>query len=124
MTSTTHHDTDKKKDAEGLQLSEDLLAALAKFKTIELEDFQLDVKELEILFEPGMAATVLPKLKLPAGVAGGKPTSMLQASFLPPIEKYPNKIATVKLGATKSEGGTRGKSLTSRRRSFSCLLHF
>ena len=113
MTSTTHHDTDKKKDAEGLQLSEDLLAALAKFKTIELEDFQLDAKELEILFEPGMAATVLPKLKLPAGVvAGGKPTSMLQSSFLPPIEKYPNKIATVKLGATKSEGGTRGKSLT------------
>ena len=112
MTSTTHHDTDKKKDAEGLQLSEDLLAALAKFKKIELEDFQLDAKELEILFEPGMAATVLPKLKLPAGVAGGKPTSILQSSFLPPIEKYPNKIATVKLGATKSEGGTRGKSLT------------
>ena len=112
MTSTTHHDTDKKKDAEGLQLSEDLLAALAKFKTIELEDFQLDAKELEILFEPGMAATVLPKLKLPAGITGGKPTSLLQSSFLPPIEKYPNSIATVKLGATKSEGGTRGKTLT------------
>jgi acetyl-CoA decarbonylase/synthase complex subunit delta len=105
----------KKKDNEGLQLSDDLLAALAQFKQIELEDFQMDVKDLEIIFEPGMAGQIMPKLKLPTGipgVSGGKPLSMLQASFLPPIEKYPNKISTVKLGATKSEGGTRGKSLT------------
>jgi len=112
VTSTTHPENDKKKEAEGLQLSEDLLAALARFKQIELEDFQLEVKELEILFEPGMAATVLPKLKLPAAVAGRKPASMMQATFLPPIEKYQNQIAKVKLGATKSEGGTRGRSLT------------
>jgi acetyl-CoA decarbonylase/synthase, CODH/ACS complex subunit delta len=109
---TTHHDKDKKKDDEGLLFSEELLAALAKFKQIELEDFQLDAKELEILFEPGMAATVLPKLRLPTGVAGGKPSNMMQASFLQPIEKYQNSIAKVKLGATKSEGGTRGRSLT------------
>jgi len=92
-----------------------LLAALAKFKTIELEDFQLDAKELEILFEPGMAPAILPKLKLPAGVsavAGVKPTILLPSSFVSPIEKYPNQIATVKLGATRSEGGTRGKTIT------------
>ena len=111
MISTPHHDTDKKKDNEGLQLSEDILEALAKFQQIELEDFQMDVKDLEIIFEPGMAGQIMPKLKLP-GIAGGKPTSMLQAAFLPPIETYPNKISEVKLGATRSEGGTRGKSLT------------
>jgi acetyl-CoA decarbonylase/synthase complex subunit delta len=77
-----------------------------------LEDFQLDVKELEILFEPGMMANVMPRLKLPAGVSTGKPTSILSQTFLPPIEKYQNKIATVKLGATKSEGGTRGRTVT------------
>lgn len=77
-----------------------------------MEDFQLDAKELEILFEPGMAATVLPKLKLPGAALGGKPTSILSSSFISPIEKYPNSIATVKLGATKSEGGTRGKTVT------------
>lgn len=59
-----------------------------------------------------MAANILPKLKLPAGaIPGGKPTSLFPISFSPPIEKYPNQISTVKLGATKSEGGTRGKSL-------------
>ena len=104
-------ETDKKKDAEGLTLSDELLEALAKFQQIELEDFQMDVKELEIIFEPGMAGQIMPKLKLP-GITGGKPTSMLQTAFIPPIETYPNKIAEVKLGATRSEGGTRGKSLT------------
>ena len=37
---------------------------------------------------------------------------MLQVPFLPPIETYPNKITEVKLGGTRSEGGTRGRSLT------------
>ena len=111
MISTTHHDTDKKKDNDGLQLSDDILAALAKFQQIELEDFEIDAKELEILFERGMAAQVLSGLKLP-GTAASKPASLLSTPFLPPIEKYPNKISTVKLGATKSEGGTRGRSIT------------
>lgn len=79
-----------------------------------MEDFQLDAKELEIIFEAGAAGQIMPKLKLPGAVpaVGGKPMNMLSTSFLPPIEKYPNTITTVKLGATKSEGGTRGRSLT------------
>jgi acetyl-CoA decarbonylase/synthase, CODH/ACS complex subunit delta len=104
----THHD--KKDDDSGLKLSKDLLEALAKFQTIELEDFQLDVKELELVFEPGMAGQIMPKLKLP-GLKAGKPTAMLQQAFARPIETYPGKIAEVKLGATRGEGGTRGKSL-------------
>ena len=62
-------DGDKKKEDEGLKLSNELLEALAKFKQIELEDFQMDVKELELIFEPGMAGQIMPKLKLPAALA-------------------------------------------------------
>jgi acetyl-CoA decarbonylase/synthase complex subunit delta len=40
-----------------------------------------------------------------------KPTRIVKASFVPPIETYSNKIVNVRLGATKSEGGTRGKSV-------------
>ena len=65
MIQTPQNDNDKKKDAEGLQLSDDLLEALAKFQTIELEDFQMDVKDLEIIFEAGAAGQIMPKLKLP-----------------------------------------------------------
>jgi acetyl-CoA decarbonylase/synthase complex subunit delta len=105
-------DGDKKKDDEELKLSKELLDALSKFKQIEIEDFQIDVKELELIFEPGMAGQIMPKLKLPAAVTGGKPTAILQTAFIPPVETYPNKIAEVKLGATRKEGGTRGTSFT------------
>ena len=65
MISTPQNDKDKKNEIEGLKLSDDLLEALAKFQQIELEDFQMDVKDLEIIFEPGMAGQIMPKLKLP-----------------------------------------------------------
>ncbi len=41
---------------------------------MELEDFQMDVKDLEMIFEAGAAGQIMPKLKLPpAAIAGGKP---------------------------------------------------
>jgi acetyl-CoA decarbonylase/synthase complex subunit delta len=110
-----HHDK-KKEDNLGLNLSQDLLEALAKFQEIELENFELEAKELELWFEPGIAARIFPQLaKTPAVAAAlgkGKPAQLLQAQFAPPIETYPGKIAEVKLGATKAEGGTRGRSIT------------
>jgi acetyl-CoA decarbonylase/synthase complex subunit delta len=102
-----HHN--KKEEASEVSLSSDILELLAKFQEIEIEDFELEVGELELRFEPGMARQILPKiLKKPSIV---KPTSILRTEFLPPIESYSGKIVEVKLGATKSEGGSRGKSL-------------
>ena len=37
---------------------------------------------------------------------------MLQVPFVPPVQTYPSKITEVKLGATRSEGGTRSRSFT------------
>ena len=102
---------DKKGVADGLGLSPEILELLAKFQEIEIEDFQMDVSEMELSFEPGMAGQMMPKLRLPPALKA-KPVSMLQASFMPPIESYPSRIAEVKLGGTRSEGGTRGKSIT------------
>jgi acetyl-CoA decarbonylase/synthase, CODH/ACS complex subunit delta len=101
---------DKKSVADGLGLSPEILELLAKFQEIELEDFQMDVSEMELSFEPGMAGQMMPKLRLPPALKA-KPVSMLQASFMPPIESYPSRISEVKLGGTRSEGGTRGKSI-------------
>jgi acetyl-CoA decarbonylase/synthase, CODH/ACS complex subunit delta len=101
---------DKKSIADGLGLSPEILELLAKFQEIEIEDFQMDVSEMELSFEPGMAGQLMPKLRLPPALKA-KPVSMLQAAFMHPIESYPSRIAEVKLGGTKGEGGTRGKSL-------------
>jgi acetyl-CoA decarbonylase/synthase complex subunit delta len=42
--------------------------------------------------------------------AKAKPAAIIGAKFMSPIETYPGKVVEVKLGATKGEGGTRGKS--------------
>jgi acetyl-CoA decarbonylase/synthase complex subunit delta len=104
---------DKKKKDEnlGLNFSPDLLELLAKFQEIELEDFALEAGDLELWLESGaLPAQLMPKPKL-APALKAKPMELMAAKFMPPIETYSGKIAEVKLGGTKSEGGTRGKSI-------------
>jgi len=104
-----HHEN---KDENPLKLNSELLELLAKFQEIELEDFEMEVGDMELSFEPGVGGQFMPKLKLPQAIKAGKPTSLLQTPFLPPVETYPGKIAQVKLGATRAEGGTRGRVIT------------
>ena len=102
----------EKKEVSGLRLSARLLELLAKLHEIELEDFEMEVGDLEIWLSPG---TVTSPMMAPARMAPQlkvKPIEIIEAEFVPPVETYPGKVVEVKLGATKSEGGTRGKSLT------------
>ena len=97
----------------GLRISPRLLELLAKIQEIEIEDFKMDAGDLEIWLQPGAVAApsfVIPtKAEVPSGKA--KPTQIIETEFIPPIETYPGKVLEVKLGATKSEGGTRGKTV-------------
>ena len=105
---------DKKKDenAVGLSLGSDLLDLLAKFKEIELEDFELTAGDLELWLESGgVLPRLIPQVKFGPQPKAGKPTSLLPAQFAPPIDTYPGKITEVKLGGTRGEGGTRGRSV-------------
>jgi acetyl-CoA decarbonylase/synthase complex subunit delta len=104
---------DKKTKAEdsGINFNPDLLDLLAKFQEIELEDFELEVKDLELWLESGaLPKQFIPQLKAVSALKG-KPVELLKTQFLPPIESYPGKIVEVKLGSTKTEGGSRGKSI-------------
>jgi acetyl-CoA decarbonylase/synthase complex subunit delta len=102
----------KKKDENlGINLSPDLLERLAKFQEIELEDFELEVADLELWLQSGaLPRQIMPPLKSPPALKA-KPTELMTAQFVPPVETYPGKIVEVKLGATKGEGGTRGRSM-------------
>jgi acetyl-CoA decarbonylase/synthase complex subunit delta len=105
----------KKKDegAGGLALSPDLLELLSKFREVELEDFELEVKDLEIWLESGaLPRQLMPQVKAAAPGLKGKPQELMMTQFARPVETYPGKIVEVKLGATKAEGGTRGRSIT------------
>jgi len=91
-----------------LKLPPELLDLLAGNEEVELEDVEMIIDELQFLFQPGVMPAVqrmVPSLK-------GKPKSLLDAPFTLPVQKYPAQIVEVTLGATKSEGGSRGRSIT------------
>ena len=57
-------------------------------------------------------SAVIPRTQKIAPPVAAKPSTLLQADFISPVEEYSGQIVEVTLGATKSEGGTRGKTIT------------
>lgn len=103
---------EKKEDVLGLKLNSRLLELLAKLQEVELEDLEMEVGDLEIWLQPGaIAAPVMAPPKAVAPPVKAKPTQIIETEFVPPIETYPGKVVEVKLGATKSEGGSRGRTV-------------
>lgn len=90
-----------------IRLVPDLLEMLSRFQEVELEDVLIEAEELELQIQPG-AVVVPPILAPPEKV---KPTELIRVKFTPPVMEYPSKVLEVKLGATKGEGGTRGKTV-------------
>lgn len=94
-----------------VKFSPRLIELLSKFQEMELEDVDIEVGDLEIWLQPGAVAAA-PRTAVPTVVpAKAKPTAIIEMDFIPPVEAYAGQILEVKLGATKSEGGTRGKSI-------------
>ena len=102
---------EKKNETAGLKLNPRLIELLAQLQEVELEDFEMSVGDLEIWLQPGAFSASVPSMKA-ARPLKVKPTELVEAKFVPPIETYPSKVTEVKLGATKTEGGSRGKTLT------------
>jgi acetyl-CoA decarbonylase/synthase complex subunit delta len=95
----------------GLKLGPRLLELLAKLHEIELEDFEMEVGDLEITLRPGTVSP--PVISRPVAVPSKKikPTSIIETEFKPPVKMYPGQVVEVRLGATRKEGGTRAKSV-------------
>jgi len=96
-----------------LKFSPELFEILSKLQEVELEDVDLDVGDLEIWLQPSAVAAP-PKVVAPPTLPAAKkvkPSTIMEVDFVPPVETYPGRIVKVQLGATKSEGGTRGKSV-------------
>lgn len=102
---------EREETALGLKLSPRLMEILAKLQEIELEDFEMNVGDLEIWLQPGMVTSPVVAPAKVAPSAKAKPSAIIEMEFIPPVESYPGKVVEVKLGATRAAGGTRGKSL-------------
>jgi len=88
----------------------ELLDLLAGNNELELQDVDILLDELQVLFQPGMMMAAPPAVA--SLKAAAKPTSLLDAPFTLPVQKYPGQVAEVTLGATKKDGGSRGKTVT------------
>jgi len=99
-----------KKENAVIRLGPKILELLSKLGEIELEDVEIEAEELEIWI-PTIAPQVVsaPPTVAPPKVLPEKPTEILRAEFKPLTQKYPGRIVEVKLGATRAEGGSRGK---------------
>lgn len=82
-----------------------LIDLLTRYGEVELEDVVIEADELELMVRP-LARAVKKAVEAKAI------TQLLEAEFTPPKMTYPGKILEVKLGATKSEGGSRSKVIT------------
>jgi len=101
---------EKEENSSTLKLNPRLLELLAKLQEIELEDFEMEVGDLEISLQPGAIATGISRPKI-IPTTKIKPSAIIQTEFNLPVKSYSGKVVEVRLGATKSEGGTRGKSV-------------
>jgi len=100
------------KEKEGLakvRFSRDLIELLSKFTEIELEDVELNVGDLEISLQPSISIPVTAPPPRPPIQERIRPTKLLEAEFKVPVMEYLGQIVEVKIGATKGEGGTRGR---------------
>jgi len=99
-----------------IRFGPELFKFLSKFQEIELEDVAIEAESLEFWIQPTAVISSIPTLApTPTPTAPkvtpikAKPTSLLEVEYTLPVMEYPGKIMEVKLGATRSEGGTRGK---------------
>lgn len=100
----------KKEKERPIRISYKILELLAKLGEVEFEDVEIDIGELEIHLPSIIEAKdVSPKTVMPQKPS--KPLTIIDAPFIPIVEKYPGKIRQVKIGATRSEGGSRGKTV-------------
>jgi len=102
----------RKKNKESAERFQDLLNLLSKFQEIELEDVEIEARDLELWFQPNIGLPRILTRPLGAPQLKAKPTSILETDFTPPLEEYSSKIVEVTIGATKGNGGTRGKTIT------------
>lgn len=90
-----------------------LLSLLSSVEKLELEHFAMEIGDLE-LWIPTSTGTgaASPMAHTESVVAPAiKPSALIPETFTQPKREYPGRIREVQLGATRSEGGSRGRSL-------------
>lgn len=102
---------DKKRKEPVVRFSKDLIELLGRISEVELEDVELNIGDLEISLQPSIPVpSSPPSLQIPVKERV-KLAKLFDTEFKIPKTEYVGQIVEVKIGATKREGGTRGKTV-------------
>ncbi|MEM3755045.1 MAG: CO dehydrogenase/acetyl-CoA synthase subunit delta, partial [Candidatus Bathyarchaeia archaeon] len=96
------------KNDEFPSFSKKLLELFKEFKEIEIDNVEINADELTLIVQPIIQA-IKPLEPIPVSSPLKIPEELTKAEFIPPIESYQGYVVEVKIGATRSEGGSRGK---------------
>jgi acetyl-CoA decarbonylase/synthase complex subunit delta len=99
---------------------QDILSLLAGVEKIELEQFSMEMGDLELwipsgngVSHPGVSHALSRAIASAApSMAKERPSILYNETYKPPFEKFPGSIREVRLGATKKDGGSRGRTFT------------
>lgn len=80
-----------------------LLKMAEDIEEIELENVEIQADQLEFIIQP-IVSTIAKNISTQNQII----QKLIETKFTPPLETYPGTISEVTLGATKSEGGSRG----------------
>jgi acetyl-CoA decarbonylase/synthase, CODH/ACS complex subunit delta len=94
-----------------LSLAPQLIELLKGVQQVELQNVMLEIGDLEF-FIPSSALAPLLAPPQATPVLMQKPTELIRESYVPHTTEYLGKIREVTLGATKSQGGSRSRTLT------------
>jgi len=97
---------EQEKNEEIELLGSKLLELLKKYGEIVLEDVEIEVDELELIIQPGVPLAVAK----PVAKAVEVVKKLVEEKFEEPKMEWVGKVVEVKIGATKSEGGTRDRT--------------
>jgi len=87
------------------ELAPRLLKLLSVVDRVELENFEMEIGDLELWLQQSSPIPGLPQQI-------SRPTALFAEGFVPPREEYPGRIQEVTIGATRSDGGTRRTTVT------------
>ncbi|CAJ35413.1 CO dehydrogenase/acetyl-CoA synthase subunit delta [Methanocella arvoryzae] len=93
----------------------DILSLMAGVDRIELENFTMEIGDLELWIPARRAMSrAMPQAVQPVAsqIMQEKPSALFSETYVPPVENFPCSIREVRLGATRKDGGSRRRTFT------------
>lgn len=111
MVHKKNKETERADEVDILSLAPRILELLQGVQQLELENFSMEIGDLDLFIPSQSPAHSLQSASLHPPLPQ-KPIELIRESFEPRTARYPGHIREVVLGATKAEGGSRARTVT------------